>query len=192
MAPIDPNALRVFITGFGPFAEYQVNPSWLSVKPLHDSVLPVDLAVNARPIHITTHLLPTSYSSILASMPGFHAAPPFIPPVEDPTLVTPTPPADGYDFILHVGVTHRGPLRIESVGHKTGYNKPDVMQALAPVVHGATGDVRGFDTGYDVFPEDLCTDINVEGLVAFLRAEGIQTVNLEEGWTPPSRRISSL
>ncbi|KAJ3528951.1 hypothetical protein NM688_g7925 [Phlebia brevispora] len=37
-----PNAIRVLVTGFGPFWRYAENPSWLAVKPLHNTILHVE------------------------------------------------------------------------------------------------------------------------------------------------------
>ncbi|KAJ3001179.1 hypothetical protein NUW54_g6594 [Trametes sanguinea] len=83
---IDPNAIRVLITGFGPFGKYKENPSWLAVKPLHNTILytdpPTDLLTPSdqaamitdemeeflrRPqqIHITTLEVPVSYQAVL-------------------------------------------------------------------------------------------------------------------------------
>ncbi|KAF7792282.1 hypothetical protein EIP86_003318 [Pleurotus ostreatoroseus] len=36
------NAIRVLVTGFGPFWRYTENPSWSAVKPLHNTILHVE------------------------------------------------------------------------------------------------------------------------------------------------------
>ncbi|RPD53517.1 peptidase C15, pyroglutamyl peptidase I-like protein [Lentinus tigrinus ALCF2SS1-6] len=153
---IDPNALRVLITGFGPFDKYKENPSWLAVKPLHNTILytdpPTDLLVPSdqaamitdemeeflrRPqqIHISTLEVPVSYQAVLSITPGLHGRPPVLPRPNDPALAVPPPPANGYDFIFHVGVAGRGPLRIERLGHKNGYRMKDKDGEYAPIVH---------------------------------------------------------
>ncbi|KAL0567359.1 hypothetical protein V5O48_014633 [Marasmius crinis-equi] len=38
----DSRILNVLVTGFGPFRNYDVNPSWLAVKPLHNTLIPLD------------------------------------------------------------------------------------------------------------------------------------------------------
>ncbi|KAH9929540.1 peptidase C15 pyroglutamyl peptidase I-like protein [Epithele typhae] len=133
---LDPNALRVLITGFGPFGRYKENPSSLAVRPLHNTILyteppaeliPTDQATmitdemeellrRPQQIHITTLELPVTYQAVLGAVPGFHIL-------------------NGYDFVFHVGVAGRGPLRIERVGHKNGYRMKDAAGEYAPIVH---------------------------------------------------------
>ncbi|KIL55851.1 hypothetical protein M378DRAFT_173237, partial [Amanita muscaria Koide BX008] len=82
---IPEGAFRILVTGFGPFGEFKVNPSWLAVKPLHDtnSLSRVDEHDKAvplgRPIHVTTLEVPTEYEYVLNTVPGFHARPPVLP-----------------------------------------------------------------------------------------------------------------
>jgi len=83
-------------------------------------------------IHLSTLQVPVTYEDVLAIVPGLHARPPIIPP--DPDLPSIIPPPDGFDLVFHVGVTGRGPLRMERVGHKFGYNMKDATGSLAPIV----------------------------------------------------------
>ncbi|THH26739.1 hypothetical protein EUX98_g7443, partial [Antrodiella citrinella] len=95
---VSPHAIRVLITGFGPFSKYNENPSWLAVKPLHNTILftqpesnPVpyndqmmtDEDVNMPPapqeIHITSLEIPVTYKSVRTTVPGLHARPPILP-----------------------------------------------------------------------------------------------------------------
>ncbi|KAI0368278.1 peptidase C15 pyroglutamyl peptidase I-like protein [Pilatotrama ljubarskyi] len=233
---VDPNALRVLITGFGPFGKYKENPSWLAVKPLHNTILytdpPTDLLMASdqaamiteemeeflrRPqqIHITVLEVPVSYQAVLNTVPGLHGRPPVLPRPNDPSLAVPPPPANGYDFIFHVGVAGRGPLRIERIGHKNGYRMKDADGEYAPIVHlpkdpirdsadaelermermlvgaslpGPSGPEgpgpaevmeippvpnRGFGKGYENFPDELSTEIDVPKLIVHLKESGI-------------------
>ena len=86
-------------------------------------------------IHITTLEVPVSYQAVLSITPGLHGRPPVLPRPNDPSLAVPPPPANGYDFIFHVGVAGRGPLRIERIGHKNGYRMKDKDGEYAPIVH---------------------------------------------------------
>ncbi|THG94447.1 hypothetical protein EW145_g8137, partial [Phellinidium pouzarii] len=222
--PRDP--LRVLITGFGPFASYTVNPSWLAVKKLNNVVLETEGAVpvtvnqpevlsdaaskkSQRPIHITTIEIPVTYSAVLSTVPGLHARPPTLPTSTDLALTddsaAPLPPADGYDLVLHVGAGARGDLHVEKLGHKLGYNMPDVDGKLAPVVaqcrdvddsgeedpaerfdHERIVDVgkgegeehvmRGFAEGYEAYNEELTTGIDVDELVKSLKESGVEHV----------------
>ncbi|KAL4078709.1 hypothetical protein V8B97DRAFT_1932984 [Scleroderma yunnanense] len=149
---------HVLVTGFGPFAQFAVNPSWLAVRSLHNTVLKVDVAVRPklpcdhplpgnsdacltaiREIHITVLQVPVTYEAVLSIIPGLHTRPPVLPPSSDPLLPTPSLPPDGYDLFFHVGVNSEGSLQIERIAHKFGYNKEDVTGSLAPIVHGETG-----------------------------------------------------
>ncbi|KAF8647137.1 hypothetical protein AX16_006968 [Volvariella volvacea WC 439] len=204
-----PNAFRVLITGFGPqpFAHYYpTNPSWLAVKPLHNTVhkiepLPgpppppepvstpaISGGVNGsraspppgskpssaqlnppsssngytrgsqpqsqskptqdgeppkptprRPIHVSCLEVPVSYGAVLNSVPGFHLRPPVVrPTIQEAKFYE--PPEGGYDFIFHIGVAGRGPLRMERVGHKVGYQMKDATGKLAKLVRNSPKD----------------------------------------------------
>ncbi|OCH88885.1 peptidase C15 pyroglutamyl peptidase I-like protein [Obba rivulosa] len=181
---VDPNAIRILITGFGPFWKYKENPSWLAVKPLHNKVIYADPTLEAeaqakpdmdhhmmmvqdeRPIsavlgahippppqddpmqvdgmedidaapqqiHITTLEIPVTYQAVLNIAPGLHARPPVLPQPEDPAFAIPPPPPNGYDFMFHIGVAGRGPLRIEKLSHKNSYRMKDAEGQYAPIV----------------------------------------------------------
>lgn len=87
-----------------------------------------------RQIHITVCKIPVVYEAVLSTVPSFHSRPPVLPPQED--LLSPSlpPDEDGYDLCFHVGVAGRGPLRVERMGHKKGYNMKDATGKLAPIV----------------------------------------------------------
>ena len=85
-------------------------------------------------IHITACEVPVSYESVLAMVPPFHARPPVLPESHNPTYPNIPPPEQGFDLCLHVGVAGRGPLRVERLGHKKGYNMKDCGGKLAPIV----------------------------------------------------------
>ncbi|GLB37160.1 putative pyroglutamyl-peptidase activity [Lyophyllum shimeji] len=152
----DPHAERVFhvlVTGFGPFNQYEVNPSWLAVKPLHNTVISSDTSspvvvddevgleesrYRAVPIHISALQVPVEYEAVLAIVPGLLARPPILRDTVDADF--PPPPASGYDFIFHIGVAGRGPLRMERQGHKLGYHMKDATGKLAPIVRTSPKD----------------------------------------------------
>lgn len=143
------------------------------------------------------------YAAVLATIPGLHARPPVLPAAARagaPAL--PPPPRAGYDLVLHVGVAGQGPLRVERLGHKLGYNFPDAAGQYAPVVEGARGEagassaaealergrlalgaegggsagdpVRGFAAGYEPFAGELTTDLDTADLVAHLHKSGVK------------------
>ncbi|KDR69339.1 hypothetical protein GALMADRAFT_41112, partial [Galerina marginata CBS 339.88] len=204
---VPPDAFRVLVTGFGPFLQYAENPSWLAVKPLHNRVMHTDIqpepvplshssntksssssspSIGAgsgvtppgpRPIHITTLEIPVVYESVLAVVPGLHHRPPSFPADALPDTVS---PETNFDFIFHVGVAGRGPLRMERQGHKLGYHMKDATGKLAPVVRTGgdtiTRPTRGFGAGYENFPEEIPTDIDVTRLVQDLKRSGVEQI----------------
>ncbi|KAG6820992.1 hypothetical protein H0H93_008621 [Arthromyces matolae] len=139
----DDTTFRVLVTGFGPFHQHEVNPSWLAVKPLHNIVISPDFTATGthghpRPIHISALEIPVSYDAVLAIVPGLHARPPIVAPTVQEQFSS--PPTSGYDFILHIGVAGRGPLRMERQGHKLGYHMKDADGKLAPLARSTPKD----------------------------------------------------
>ncbi|KAG6865844.1 hypothetical protein C0991_011176 [Blastosporella zonata] len=130
---------RVLVTGFGPFHHYEENPSWLAVKPLHDTTISPDPGdITIRPIHISALKIPVSYDAVLSIVPGLHARPPVLPPSAKAPF--PPPPATGYDFIFHIGVAGRGSLRMERQAHKLGYHMKDADGKLASLARSSPKD----------------------------------------------------
>ncbi|KIJ61354.1 hypothetical protein HYDPIDRAFT_42757 [Hydnomerulius pinastri MD-312] len=176
-----------------------------TVRSQHEVTLPL----TPRDVHITTLQVPVTYEDVLSIVPSLHARPPVLPPSEDedcPPL--PTPPG-GYDLIFHVGVAGRGPLRLERLGHKFGYNMKDAKGCHAPSVRVAHDEAtrvaieiseaermerarlgyviepptesgeppkRGFGKGYESFPDEIYTDVDVEKLVNYLKKSDVQKV----------------
>ncbi|KAJ6560255.1 hypothetical protein B0H19DRAFT_1146956 [Mycena capillaripes] len=166
---------KVLVTGFGPFGTFRENPSWLAVKPLHDTVITTTPTRGQPPkgakpdsIHLTSLNIPTVYSAVLNTLPDLHAQPPVLPPLYTPPSSR-APPEDGFDLIVHVGVAGPGPLRAERLAHKTGYGLPDYEHQSPPIIIGG-GNLRGFGSPRygDEFADELFTSIDVDGLVGDL------------------------
>ncbi|KAE9398260.1 peptidase C15, pyroglutamyl peptidase I-like protein [Gymnopus androsaceus JB14] len=197
------SVFNVLLTGFGPFKNHRPwNPSWLAVKPLHNVVMTLDedsividgqvvmraptTTLKHRLVKISALEVPVEYLTVLDWVPNLHLRPP-----------------KGYDFIFHVGVAGKGPLRLEKLGHKTGYFKKDEGGKMAPIIESppfdfgrrekmdfsvgeqpieeireleSAGDTyganRGFGLGYEKFPDELHTDIDISRLVNELRNSG--------------------
>ncbi|KZP16384.1 peptidase C15, pyroglutamyl peptidase I-like protein [Athelia psychrophila] len=187
------NALRVLLTGFGPFSTFKENPSWLAVRALHNAVLP---GQSSKQIHITSYMVPVSYDTVLAAVPGLHARPPILP--SDHNRDTLPPPPHGYDLIIHVGAGDPGAVTLERCAHKTGYRLPDANGKFAPIVEtspapgpnpvdisaaerreiqrlrsddgtaASAAVVRGFGPGFEEFDDVLETSLDIDGLVTSL------------------------
>lgn len=93
-----------------------------------------DGPASLQQIHITTLIIPVAYQDVLAITPGLHARPPVLPTPADSAFAATHLPPNGFDFIFHIGVAGRGPLRIERLGHKLNYRMKDVEGQYAPVV----------------------------------------------------------
>ena len=171
--------------------------------PPSDPSDPIPDPPTTREIRITTVNVSVTYEDVLSIIPGLHSRPPVLPPLGNAF----PPPPNGYDLVLHVGVAGRGPLRIERVSHKFGYNMKDANGCHAPIVRvareepirgptepspeerlerarlgyaieaptdGAEAPKRGFGKGYESFPEELHTDVDVEKLVNHLKKTGVE------------------
>ncbi|KAI9569580.1 hypothetical protein HD554DRAFT_2204358 [Boletus coccyginus] len=206
----EPRPYFVLVTGFGPFSRHVVNPSWLAVEPLHNTVMHVEVPADPVPhddprnpsstpipvsypttthreIRITSLNVPVIYDDVLSIVPGLHAHPPVLPLIENAF----PPPPNGYDLVLHVGVAGRGPLRIERTSHKFGYNMKDANGCpcahrpccaarlgydIESPIDGGEPPKRGFGKGYESFPEEIYTDVDVEKLVHHLKKCGVEQV----------------
>ncbi|KAK4050614.1 hypothetical protein OIV83_003340 [Microbotryomycetes sp. JL201] len=177
MAPLDPTASASHLATlsrepFRPFHTYKQNPSWLAVEPLGGTTIqqrprPLDTGgsatdglddvqcdnVNARPIHITTELVPVTYKASSAATKRIHSA-----------------NSPKYDLVVHVGVGLSGAIKLERRARKLGYDKADVDNELAP--RNALGQ-RGFvDSEFERFAQEIRTDVNVDKVVAWCKTHG--------------------
>ena len=96
------------------------------------SIPPIEIPPSTRSIHITTLQIPVLYEAVLEKVPPLLLRPPVLP--EDAAVDCVPPPQNGYDFVFHIGVAGRGPLRMERVGHKLGYHMKDASGKYAPIV----------------------------------------------------------
>ena len=116
------------------------------MKQLQNTILHTDIQSETtteedhhqRPIHISTLQIPVIYDDVLAIVPGLHARPPVLPESIPPDFLP--PPKTSYDFMFHIGVAGRGPLRLERVGHKLGYHMKDATGKLADLVRSTPKD----------------------------------------------------
>ncbi|KIY70560.1 peptidase C15, pyroglutamyl peptidase I-like protein [Cylindrobasidium torrendii FP15055 ss-10] len=169
---------RVCLTGFGPFHQYDENPSWLAVKRLRDEVLSFKDGSNAQ---ITAIKIPVVYQEVLDTVPRLHEKPLSLPSdVQDGDRGI----AEPFSLIVHVGVGAKGPLKFETLAHKSGYVSPDVRGAYAGIIqqdkHSAVA--RGFSgMRYTALDESLVTHVNVPAIVNKLNA---QAVNIVQSFDP--------
>ncbi|BGP09214.1 Pyroglutamyl-peptidase 1 [Rhodotorula toruloides] len=168
---------RVHITGFGPFRDVTVNPSWEAVRPLHETTLstePLPAAhppsdtptsrVPSRPIHFSASFLPVEYDAVTRLAPALQEA---------------GTNGDTPDLVVHVGVSSQDrQIRLEQRARKYGYDSTDAADKLADV---AADGRRGFaDEAWRDSPEELRTRVDGKKVVGRLRAAGFEHVSLSE------------
>ncbi|GAA5966348.1 hypothetical protein JCM21900_005139 [Sporobolomyces salmonicolor] len=184
MAPVRPRKceeghFHVHLTGFGPFRNYTINPSWEAVRPLNETLLsappaplngatsldpPSESASSHRPIRLTASLLPVKYTSALSMVPALHARtkPDFCP-----------------DLIIHVGVGLEGAVRLEQSARKVGYEKPDADGEMARVDE-ETGRKGHVGVELKELAAELRTRIDGQRVVNWVREKGLEHVELSE------------
>ncbi|POY75246.1 hypothetical protein BMF94_1616 [Rhodotorula taiwanensis] len=183
---------RVHLTGFGPFRDIAVNPSWLAVKPLDGEVLsepPPPLRTQSavaspstetadrgiklryRPVHLSTSLLPVEYSAVSDLAPKLQ-----------------TDGEEKPDLVIHVGVSAGdSAIRLEQRARKFGYNSPDAAGKLAdagsePEGAGRSDSRRRGFVGkeWEAAPEELRTRVDGAGVVRWCKSQGVDWVSLSE------------
>ncbi|GAA5987419.1 hypothetical protein JCM10908_001947 [Rhodotorula pacifica] len=145
MPPVHPTdasqiPFRVHLTGFGPFRDIKLNPSWIAVQPLEGEVLtkpPPPLSgpsittassssssssstprrQQRRPIELSTSLLPVEYQAVETLAPKLQ--------VQEGHSAAP-------DLIIHVGVSAGDTaIRLEQRARKYGYESADAQGRFA-------------------------------------------------------------
>ncbi|UZJ54471.1 hypothetical protein CBS101457_003791 [Exobasidium rhododendri] len=156
-------------------------------------------------IHIQAIQSSVAYSHVLSLIPRIHAMQPsnpeareFLDPygdlAEPSTNIGPqgngSPFPKGYpvklpekgtfDLVVHVGVGAKGGIVVEKVGHKRGYQIPDVKKELAPIATDQSyttrkeqraSPIRGFGEGYEEFQDEETNSVDVSALVEWLKTE---------------------
>ncbi|KAK7035246.1 hypothetical protein VNI00_012013 [Paramarasmius palmivorus] len=162
-----------------PFRNYKVNPSWLAVKPLHNTIIPLDpypvvidgQVVNRnaeesggrnRVVKVSALEIPMEYEAVMRTVPGLHLRPPQLPDTVNKDDFFSLPEGKGYDFIFHLGVAGQGALRMEQVAHKLGYQMKDATGRLAPIVTRHPGEFAGAPGRND---DEEVVDVSVGAVV---------------------------
>ncbi|KAF9118975.1 hypothetical protein BGW39_000703, partial [Mortierella sp. 14UC] len=147
MAPITKvsDKVKVVLTGFQPFAHHLTNPSWLSVQPLHNTVLdlPEFPAAKQSPKHhkatkafITCQELPVEYQKVPGLVPELHlkhsrtiTKDGKIVEVEVDEFKQDEEKEEAEEYLktyyIHVGVGRDGHTALETQAHRTGYGGLD-------------------------------------------------------------------
>ncbi|KAF9411165.1 hypothetical protein BGZ94_001421 [Podila epigama] len=178
MAPI--NKVKVILTGFEPFGKHATNPSWLSVRPLHNTVLnlpplsPSDDKVKnshqATQAVLICQELPVEYRKVPELVPALHAQHTNVClPLENIEASEEQAQEEQYakTYYIHVGVGRDGHTAIETLAHRTGYGAPDnarwqpESKEEAPVKKD----------GWKADPEVLHTTVDTEALAEYLKKE---------------------
>jgi len=132
MAPILKltDKVKVVLTGFEPFGKHVTNPSWLAVKPLHNTTIELPSPSSkagvrhhqAAKADIVCQELPVEYRRVPDLVPALH--------IEHSKVTEDDDEKKAYlkTYYIHVGVGRDGHTAIETQAHRTGYFAPDNAQ----------------------------------------------------------------
>lgn len=101
--------MKILLTGYGPFGEHTVNPSWQAVKTVFEHW-------NHPEHQLKVQEVPVSYSYVQSHIPS---------------LLKDFQP----NIVIHVGVGFAGSVSLETCAHSTGYSRHDIDDCCGPV-HG--------------------------------------------------------
>lgn len=106
----------LFVTGFGPFAQYSINPSWEAVESIQEHNLP-----SQDTFDLEKQKLSVSYSVVSNSLRDFwHSN-----LLNNRRLIV----------VVHFGVEAPGGFKVETCARNFGYSKPDVDGFNLPHSH---------------------------------------------------------
>lgn len=151
MAPIKKvgDKVKVVLTGFQPFAHHLTNPSWLSVQPLHNTLLDLPEVPAAKQnakhhkatqAYLVCQELPVEYRKVPDLVPELHV-------LHSRTITkdgkvveveveveAQVEEAEEYlkTYYIHVGVGRDGHTAIETQAHRTGYGGLDNAKWTPP------------------------------------------------------------
>ncbi|KAF9089759.1 hypothetical protein BGX29_011875 [Mortierella sp. GBA35] len=184
MAPIKKasDKVKVVLTGFQPFAHHLTNPSWLSVQPLHKTILELPAVSPAKenPKHhkatkayLVCQELPVEYRKVPDLVPELHLL--HSRPVAKDGKVVETEAEETKQeeeeylktYYIHVGVGRDGHTALETQAHRTGYGGLDNAKWTPPnkdeppVVKGE----------WSADPDLLTTTVDTLALAEYLKTE---------------------
>ncbi|MCJ1384304.1 hypothetical protein MMC17_007420 [Xylographa soralifera] len=117
--------IHVLVTGFGPFRDTPLNPSFLIA-----SALPPTLpTASTRPIHIHAHptAIPVSYAAVRELLPALLFPAPAAPKLATSFTASAAPTRPNFDLTLLIGVAPgRSDFALETQARRDGYGKEDV------------------------------------------------------------------
>ncbi|KAG0344288.1 hypothetical protein BG004_004601 [Podila humilis] len=189
MAPIHKHAnrVKVILTGFEPFGKHTTNPSWLSVKPLHNTVLdltPLQVISENKKTddhHHHHHHQATQALVICQELPVEYRKVPDLVPLLHAQHTTIKNNSNNEQqqngqekeevfaktYFIHVGVGRDGHTAIETLANRTGYGAPDNAQWQPE--SKTTAPVPKEEWNND--PEVLNTTVDTAELAKFLTEE---------------------
>ncbi|KAF9284616.1 hypothetical protein BGZ68_004554 [Mortierella alpina] len=186
MAPIQKQTdkVKVVLTGFEPFGRHLTNPSWLSVQPLHNTILelPAPSPSKENAHHKATKAflvcqeLPVEYRKVPELVPELHnkhtrKLASIVPRGEKATGGEQEEEEEEGEFLktyyVHVGVGHDGHTAIETQAHRTGYGAPDNSQ-WSPESKDESPVKK---ETWSADPDVLTTTVDTAALAEYLKAE---------------------
>ncbi|KAF9932208.1 hypothetical protein FBU30_008763 [Linnemannia zychae] len=185
MAPITKTneRVKVVLTGFQPFAHHLTNPSWLSVQPLHNTVLdlPEVPAAKQDPKHhkatqafVTCQELPVEYQKVPDLVPQLHVAHGRNTDKDGQEAEIKVEESkqeeDAGEYVktyyIHVGVGRDGHTALETQAHRVGYHGVDNAKWTPPKEEPPVSKKE-----WTADPDLLTTTVDTEALAEYLKAE---------------------
>lgn len=146
-------AISVYVTGFGPFRNVQVNPSYEIVSRLANTTLTFTTP-NAT-YNVTFIVYPEPVPVIYRTVAS---------------TVTQIWDAGGFDYMIHVGQGHNGPYELETCASEFGYRKLDNNGENPENEKGLdTASVKGQDLRSGAYGQLFETGLDVDWIVDFVR-----------------------
>ncbi|KAG0376077.1 hypothetical protein BGX24_008322 [Mortierella sp. AD032] len=187
MAPITKvsDKVKVVLTGFQPFAHHLTNPSWLSVQPLHNTVLDLPEVSAAKQdskhhkatkAFLTCQELPVEYQKVPGLVPELHAKHSRTIVKDGKVVEVDEPKQEGEKeeteeylktYYIHVGVGRDGHTALETQAHRTGYGGHDNAKWTPP--NKDEPPVVKEEWASD--PDLLTTTVDTAALAEYLKAE---------------------
>ncbi|CAD6577373.1 MAG: hypothetical protein CYPHOPRED_000227 [Cyphobasidiales sp. Tagirdzhanova-0007] len=167
------SSINVLLTGFGPFANVEVNPSWMALQPLRGKELLRDEGRTVVKLHCQE--IPVVYEEVLRRVPVMHG----IAPSDEANCMA----SISYDLFVHVGVSpSRTCVCLERRARRFGYEREDFHGENAPSeIHPGSGKLScgflGPDWGFDNRGE-LGTNVDIERIASVVNSAGLAEVNV--------------
>ncbi|CAG8709300.1 15826_t:CDS:2, partial [Acaulospora colombiana] len=168
---------QVVVTGFGPFRNITINPSFEIARRL-----PAELAAEYKPQPIPFNFffnpdpIEVAWTPVLAAVTSLYDQFTVLPSSDSTGPYNPEQP-----IFIHIGAGYYGKYTLEKLAHRDGYTKTDTRNERAPIQkryqsfaaieqdQGGQQPMREDERGYPIIDENssetISTGVDVEGVL---------------------------